>query len=209
MKGQTNISRRTFCGMALLAPAVLSIASSCEKRIKVFKYPENAEEIADFNEFFTAPDMTEAEIIKRLNITGEPKITDLPTGYGYKTFSQQSELISRVEFHTYKTELNGLWIKYAKPVPVSMGRLSGLLGAPAERGMVVGKLEFDPRLVAANVAPGHTPRPLPPETSFRYNPPSAYPPGEGFKGEITVDTDGIGSNIKGMEGFRLYRLKTA
>jgi len=154
--------------------------------------------------------MTESEIIRRLNITGTPKVTELQSGYTYKNFPKQSDLIREVQFDTSGGELRGLWLKYATPVPVSMGRLKGLLGEPEPQGMVVGKNITGIGIAtsaASNVPYGHRPPEQPPQTSFRYRHAPSRPTGVGYKSEVTVDTDGMGENVKGMESLRLYRYK--
>lgn len=213
MKAERNFdiqSRRAFCQSTVVGVLAIVTGISCDKRVKVFKYPENAEEIADFNEFFVAPDMTESELVRRLNITGTPKVSDAINGYGYKTWSQQNDLIKKVEFGYYNDGLNGLELQYANPVAVSMGRLAGLLGAPAPQGVYVGRNKTVPdalSVIAANVPSGQTPGPAPEQSSFRYRPKVSHPNNDGFGSEVTVDTDGRDSNVKYMDSLRLYRFK--
>ena len=205
------LSRRAFCHGSFMGALAILTGVSCEKRVKVFKYPENAEEIADFNEFFVASDMTESELISRLNITGTPKLSEPINPWMYKTWPQQNELIKKIVFNVDKDGLRGVDLSYGNPVAVSMGRLAGLLGSPAPQGVYVGENIKEPHtvsMIAANVPYGQTPGPTPKQTSFRYRPTVSHPSGDGFASEVTVHTDGRDSNVKYMESLHIYRFKT-
>jgi len=202
-------SRRSFCRALVLGGAsVVLLNAGCKPRLKVFKYPESAEEIADLNEFFVAPNTTEAEIVRVLRLSGEPKLSEVINGYSHKTFPQQNEMIKKVEFDYYKDNINGLLLEYAKPVSVSMGRLSGLLGEPADQGITVGRIDQTPDMRSAfqsNRPIRQGPGPQPPQSTFRYRPKVSHPGGKGFASEVTVDTDGRDANVKGVESIRFYR----
>ncbi len=203
-------SRRAFLRLAAFGIVGATLTGACASRQKVLKYPESAEDIADFFEFFTAPSFDVQAAIKGLNITGEPKVFDASANWRRSTYPKQNDLIREIELGTNPAELTSMYIYYERPITVSLGRLEGLCGSAKRYGsMVVGTIM--PMMSAVSIfltnynAPAPT-RNGPPRTdSFGFFPKPADK--TTFAGSILIDTDFTEANEKKVTMIRLERHK--
>jgi hypothetical protein len=151
-------SRRIFCSRLLVGGAALILAActrpgpevNIPKRNYVFKYPENADEIADFFEIFSDRDFSADSAIQQLKITGKPENSNLPLGTR-AIYPAQNDLIKSVQIDTQQGFLAGIRLFYTHPIEVSFGQLESRVTphyAPHPPG-VVGSIS----IYAANVEP--------------------------------------------------------
>ena len=191
-------TRRAFCrdlafgGLGLLAFSSCSVWTPRFLRGKpILKYPENADEIADFWEFFAEPTFNADAAVKGLNINGNPQEMNQGPDSVWTTYPKQNELISSVRIDTHKGEIDELYIDYVRPFPVSFGRLDYLFGEPRNYGGPVGYLSGASTLAfqaLANRGP-NSPR-GPYFMSFGYSAKHQLSDGRLVKGRITVSADG-------------------
>ena len=203
-------SRRAFLRIAISGLVGATLALGCASRQKVLKYPESAEDIADFFEFFTAPSFDVQAAIKGLNITGEPEVFYSTPNWRRSTYKKQNDLIREIEFGTDPTELTSIYIYYDRPITVSLGRLEGLCGSAKRYGSVLVGTILPPisavSLLYLNYdAPAPT-RNGPPRTdSFGFFPKPAAK--TSFAGSILIQTDLTDANEKKVTMIRLERHK--
>ena len=203
-------SRRAFLRIAISGLVGATLAGGCVPRQKVLKYPESAEDIADFFEFFTAPTFDVQAAIKGLNITGEPEVFYSTPNWRRSTYKKQNDLIREIEFGTDPTELTSIYIYYDRPITVSLGRLEGLCGSAKRYGSVLVGTILPPisavSLLYLNYdAPAPT-RNGPPRTdSFGFFPKPAAK--TSFAGSILIQTDLTDANEKKVTMIRLERHK--
>jgi hypothetical protein len=203
------ISRRTFCGIATFGITGLLAGAACKTRAKVLKYPENAEEIADFFEFFTDPAFNVDAAIKGLNLTGDPRVFDADKTWRRSTYPKQNDLIRDIELDTDPVELTSIYIRYDRLVQVSLGRLEGLFGGSKNFGGQVGRLYSDrflSTIQASNIDPSgpvrHGP---PPITSYGFFP---KPRNKNvYDGDILISANITEDNIKKVDMIRFQRHK--
>ena len=203
-------SRRVFLRFAAFGVVGATLASGCVPRQKVLKYPESAEDIADFFEYFTAPTFDVQSALKGLNITGEPKVFDAGSSWRRSTYPKQNDLIREIELGTDPTELTSIYIYYERPITVSLGRLEGLCGS-AKRygGMVVGTIM--PMVSAASFfltnynAPAPTRNGPPRSDNFGFAPKPVDK--VSFEGRILIQTDFTDANEKKVDMIRFERHK--
>ena len=203
-------SRRDFLRLGALGIVGATLAGACASRQKVLKYPESAEDIANFFEFFTAPTFDVQAAIKGLNITGEPEVFYSTPNWRRSTYKKQNDLIREIEFGTDPTELTSIYIYYDRPITVSLGRLEGLCGSAKRYGSVLVGTILPPisavSLLYLNYdAPAPT-RNGPPRTdSFGFFPKPAAK--TSFAGSILIQTDLTDANEKKVTMIRLERHK--
>ena len=203
-------SRRAFLRLGAFGFVGATLASGCVPRQKVLKYPESAEEIADFFEFFTSPTFDVQAAIKGLNITGEPKVFDASANWRRSTYPKQNDLIRSIELGSDPTELTSMYIYYERPVTVSLGRLEGLCGkAKRHSNVLVGTIMPMISPVSIFLTNYNAPAPVrggPPRTdSFGFFPKPSNK--TTFAGSILIDADFTEANEKKVNMIRLERHK--
>lgn len=203
-------SRRAFLRLGAFGIVGATLAGGCIPRQKVLKYPESAEEIADFFEFFTAPSFDVQAAIKGLNITGEPKVFDASANWRRSTYPKQNDLVREIELDTDPIELTSIYIYYERPVTVSLGRLEGLCGtAKRHSNVLVGTIMPTMSAVSIFLTNYNAPAPTrngPPRTdSFGFFPKPADK--TTFAGSILIDADFTEANEKKVNMIRLERHK--
>ena len=209
-KSEHATSRRAFLRLGAFGLVGATLAGGCVPRQKVLKYPESAEDIADFFEFFTAPTFDVPAAIKGLNITGEPEVFYSTPNWRRSTYKKQNDLIRAIEFGTDSTELTSIYIYYDRPITVSLGRLEGLCGSAERLGSVLlgTILPIIPALSFSYIN-SDAPAPMrngPPRTdSFGFFPKPADK--TAFAGSILIETDLTDANEKKVDMIRFERHK--
>jgi len=142
MKKIDNVktSRRKFCHDILASGIGLAFASCSkqepaeilpEAKNYIFKYPENADEIADFYLVFDQKTFDTGSAVERLKITGTPETSPLLRG-SRATYPAQNDLIKFVQLDTYDDGyLAELHLIYSRPIRVSFDRLKERLYTPS------------------------------------------------------------------------------
>lgn len=212
MQGRDAISRRSFCGAAIAAFGIAAIGASCKQRVKVLKYPENAEEVADLFELFTDRDFSFEAAKAGLKITGEPRSFDSSENWRRNTFPKQNELIREIELGTSKGELSSMYIYYQDAIEVSLRRLESLLGtAKRYDNHMVGKADLvqsDSIAALTNRMPNSPPDNRPPTSSFGFYPAEPLTPNS-LKGSLLIRSEHSDANLKRVNFLRYERRNSA
>lgn len=200
-------SRRIFCRNLLIGGTGAVLMSSCSvlngrflRGKPVLKFPENADEIVDFWEFFAEPDFTPDAAVKRLDLTGKPDEMKQSEDSVWATYPKQNDLIESVRIDAYKGQIDEMYINYSKPLQISLGRLEYLFGEPRNYGGPVGfisGLTMSFSEVAANRGPNSPSTPY--YMGFGFEAKHVLPDGRTVMGTITVSADGDFSIEKGSK----------
>lgn len=208
MQGRDAITRRSFCGAAIAAFGIAAAGGACKPRVKVLKYPENAEEVADLFEFFTHRDFDFEKAKAGLKITGDPRSLDSSSTWRRTFFPKQNELIREIELGTSKGELSSIYIYYENAIEVSLRRLESLLGtAKRYDNHMVGKTDLagsDSIAAFTNRMPNSPPDNRPRTTSFGFYPPEPLTP-DSLKGSLLIRSNDTGDNVKRVTFLRYER----
>ena len=160
--GQHRISRRLFCcGVGFGMGSLLLVSCSRLERIvrkvggdHVFKYPENADQIADFWDVFADRNFNADKAINSLKLTGTPDTRELPKG-SETVYGSQNDLIQGVRFTVHDDRIVELHLTYARAVRVIVDDLSAHFPSAPRMPGTVGSISMPQTLalIAANTEP--------------------------------------------------------
>ena len=191
------LSRRNFCRAAGLGAAGLILSQmSCTGGQRVLKYPESADEIADFWAIYAEPGFNAEAAISGLHITGEPEKLEQPPDGVWVTYPKQNDLVREVRLALHKDLLEEIYIYYVKPIDISFRRLESLFGRSRNYGGPVGKISAPgPMALLSNIDPSK-PRPSGPYYSgFGFEATHKRSDGSTVDGLITVSADDTSTSI--------------
>jgi hypothetical protein len=159
MATERLFSRRIFCGGLFTGGMGLALAACTRqstppdepsRRDYVFKYPENADEIADFFEVFSEKECNVESLIERLKITGRPQDSNRSLGTT-SMYPAQNDLIKNVRIDTQQGFLAGVRLFYNHSIAVSFDQVKTRI-TPQHASLPPGAVG-SVSLYAANIEP--------------------------------------------------------
>lgn len=217
--GDNRWTRRTFLQALVLGGAgLISACSMMPRQFRlnkpVLKYPENADEIADFWDIFAEPGFNAEAAVKGLNITGQPEDLEQGGESVTSTYPKQNDLVSRVRIDQRNGEIDEMYLNYENPISVSLGRLEYLFGEPKNLGGPVGFLSMlDVSVPVANRGPNPISR-GPYYMQFGFDTRHTLPDGRLIKGRVGVSADGdyslnVGSKTRNVNSIEFTKFRSA